>query len=107
MDVCGTKCLRRHEELKEDRLAHSLARHRATIINYFFDTYNKLVANLPEEYYKQDIDLDTSILDLNDLEVDTHIIFYRQNFHRYREVALSFLSVKSLIDSLKHITQDM
>ena len=76
MNVCGTRSLRRHEEQREARLAHALARHRATIINSFFETYKKLVANLSEEYYKQDINLDLSILDLNDHEVDTQIHYY-------------------------------
>lgn len=108
MDVCGTnKVLKRQDELREIRLAHALARHRATIINSFFETYNKLAANLSEDYYKQDIYLDLSILDLNDQELDTQIDYYRQNFLRYKEITLTFLSVKSLMEQIKHITRDM
>ena len=112
MDVCGaqkrvSRTPLRLEELREARLSHALARHKATIIDSFFETYNKLLGNLSEEYYKQDIYLDLSLLDLNDQEVDTQIEFYRQNYLRYKEISLTFLSVKTLIDRFRNITQDI
>ena len=112
MDLCGTqkrvsRTPLRLEELREMRVIHALARHKATIIDSFFDTYNKLMGNLSEDYYKQDIYLDLSLLDLTDQETDTQIDFYRQNYLRYKEITLTFLSVKSLIEKLRHITQDM
>ena len=104
MELKGMQC---HTDLREARLANALARHKATIIDSFFESYNRLVTNLSEDYYKQDIDLDESILDLSDREIHTQIQFYRKNYHRYKEVILVFLSLKTLLQNIKHITTDL
>ena len=99
--------MQRHDELREMRLTHALMRHKATIIESFFESYNKLIANLSEEYYKYDIDTDQNILSLTDREIDNQIQYHRRNYHRYKEVTLAFMSVKSLLEKLKHITEDL
>ena len=104
MELKGMQC---HAELREVRLANALARHKATIIDSYFENYNKLVANLSEDYYKQDIDLDESILELNHREIQTQIQFYRKNYHRYKEIVLAFLSLKTLLHNLKHMATDL
>ena len=101
------KGMQSHIDLREIRLASALARHKATIIDSFLENYNKLVANLSEDYYKQDIELDESILDLNDIEIQTQIQFYRKSYHRYKEIILAFLSLKTLLHNLKLIATDL
>ena len=113
MDVWGSgrkqeeSVLSRHADLREIRLAYAVMRHKATIINSFFENYNRLVANLSDEYYKQDIDLDLSTLDLNEREIDRQIQYYRRGYHRHNEIIIAFLAVRTLLEKLKHITEDL
>lgn len=107
MDVCGTKDLQRLDELKRVRLSQAIARHKATIIDSFFDTYNLLTTNLFDAYYKQDIDLDPNMSDLNEQEIDAHLAYYRQTLLRYKEVIITFLSAKTLMEKVGHIRRDL
>ena len=107
MDVCGAKDFKRLDELKRVRLSQAIARHKAAIIGSFFDTYNSLAANLSDDYYKHHIDLDPNMLDLNDSELDAHLTYYRQTLLQYREVIITFLASKTLMEKVANIKRDL
>lgn len=96
-----------HDKLKESRVKHALAKHRATIIASLYETYNKLESNLKEGYYRQDIDLDASVFELSDEDIQTQIQYYQQEYYRCKEVELNFLSSKTLMDSIDNLRRGL
>lgn len=103
MDVCGIKGLRLHDKLRQSRLKHSIVKHKAAIISHLYETYDKLVNNLSEDYYKQDIELDVSVLNLDEDDIKTQIQYYQQEYYRCAEIELNFLLSRSLKRNLENL----
>lgn len=103
MDVCGIKGLRLHDKLRQTRLKHSIVKHKTAIIKHLYETYEKLVNNLTEDYYKQDIEMDVSVLNLDEEEINTQIQYYQQEYHRCAEIELNFLLSRSLKRNLEEL----
>lgn len=107
MDVCGNRVIRLHDTLKESRLRHAIAKHKATIINSLYESYDRLLRNLTEDYYKQDIELDVSVLNLDEEDIKTQIQYYQQDYHRCMEVEMNFIGSRNLTENLQELRRNI